>query len=153
MTIYVRGVEKVSLALRRIRETSESHGKDALSTSLHHIARHQRTLLSLGWHPRGTKTGSVPPEPPWRISGDFSRSVKVREPQLRLTWRGILWEGWVGASVVYSRIHELGGWTGRGHRTYLPPRPSLRPAWRLSQPQVRTTFYHEMYRGTRPPRL
>jgi phage gpG-like protein len=30
--------------------------------------------------------------------------------------------------VVYSRIQELGGRTGRNHATYLPPRPYMRPA-------------------------
>jgi hypothetical protein len=153
VSIHARGVERVSLALALIRDESVEAAKRATSHALHQVARQQRTLLSMGWHPYGTKTGSVPPEPPWRITGAFSRSVGVREPELRMTWRGLLWEGWVGAGVVYARIHELGGWTGRKHRTYLPPRPSLRPAWYLAQPDVELTYYHEMYRGTRPPRM
>lgn len=30
--------------------------------------------------------------------------------------------------VPYARIHELGGWTGQGHRTKIPKRPYLRRA-------------------------
>jgi phage gpG-like protein len=39
--------------------------------------------------------------------------------------------GWVctlSSGLVYSRIQELGGWAGRGHRSHLPPRPYLKPA-------------------------
>lgn len=31
----------------------------------------------------------------------------------------------VGVSSVYGRIHQLGGFTGRGLATYIPPRPYL----------------------------
>jgi len=34
----------------------------------------------------------------------------------------------IGTNVVYGRIHELGGKTGRGYGVKIPPRPFLRPA-------------------------
>lgn len=33
-----------------------------------------------------------------------------------------------GYSVPYARIHEYGGWTGRGHRTYITEKSYLRDA-------------------------
>ena len=33
--------------------------------------------------------------------------------------------GVVGSPTVYARIHELSGWAGRGHRTFLRARPVL----------------------------
>jgi hypothetical protein len=151
--VYVQGVEKVSLAFSMMREHSIRGARIALSEMLHRVEHQERNLLSLGWHPPGTKTGSVSPQPPWRISGHLSRSVGVEEPHLGVGWRGVSWKGWVGASAVYARIHELGGWTGRNHATYLPPRPHLRPAWAIVAPQMTPTFYHEMTKATRPPRI
>jgi phage gpG-like protein len=36
--------------------------------------------------------------------------------------------GEVWPSTVYARIHELSGWAGRGHRSFLPKRPYVEPA-------------------------
>ena len=55
---------------------------------------------------------------------------------------GTLWKSWgfrlethddihsviVGSHCVYSRIHDMGGWTGRGHRTKIPKRAYARKA-------------------------
>lgn len=79
-------------------------------------------LLSMRQHPPGTRTPSPPGEPPAKISGDLLRSVKA-DPVVRTgEWR---WRARVGTRIVYGRIQELGGVSGRGHRTYLPPRPYL----------------------------
>ncbi|MBP7570904.1 MAG: hypothetical protein KBA95_12665 [Acidobacteria bacterium] len=40
------------------------------------------------------------------------------------------------AGVIYARIHEFGGRTGRGHGAYMPPRPVLTPAIAKTQEAV-----------------
>ena len=134
----------MSVALLLLRGELISAARDALVRSLEQVARQERTLLSLGWHSPGTPTGSVSPQPPWRVSGHLSRSVMTTRPRLSWGWRGLAWKGSVGADAVYARIHELSGWTGRGHKTYLPPRPHLRPAWEIARPMVRPVFEHYM---------
>lgn len=66
--------------------------------------------------PRGT--------PPARRSGALERSVKAR-PALQTG--PARWEAHTYSGIAYARIHEVGGWTGRGHATYLPPRPYVAP--------------------------
>lgn len=41
-----------------------------------------------------------------------------------------------GSSVPYARIHEYGGYAGRGHKSYIPPRPYLGPARDETQPAL-----------------
>lgn len=142
------GVEKVTAAFAAMIAKVEEQTGPTVKKVLGQVARHERTLLSLGYHPYGTPTGSVPPAPPWRISGDLSRSVWVEPPLRRL----FVWSGRVGPTSPYGRIHELGGWTGRGRSTYLPRRPHLKPAWQIVRPSVRYTFEMTWLRATRPPR-
>lgn len=82
-------------------------------------------LLRMRMHPPGTPTPSPPGEPPAKISGDLLRSVKAA-PVVRA--EPFVWKASVNSRNVYSRIQELGGMSGRGHRTYLPPRPYLKRA-------------------------
>lgn len=131
------GQDQVSARLTEMAARAEEETPRAINDVLRLVATQQRTLLNLGSHPPGTKTGSVPGSPPWRISGHLMDSSRVQ--RARPTGPG-RWEGQTGGTAVYSRIQELGGWTGAGHRTYLPPRPSLRPAWDLVRPTVRETF-------------
>lgn len=82
-------------------------------------------LLRMRWHPRNTPTPSPPGEPPARISSDLLRSLRpfpVERTDL------YTWHASIKSFNDYSRIQELGGMSGRGHRTYLPPRPYLRRA-------------------------
>lgn len=146
--VYVVDVTRVKLAMRLKGVQLVAAAGVAMETTLKRVARQERVLLSLGWHPYGTPTGSVSPSPPWRISGRMSRSVKVFGPTLF----GVIrpkWVGQVGPDVVYGRIHELGGWAGAGHRSYLPPRPSLGPAWRIVRPGVKAIFEHQLKRATK----
>jgi phage gpG-like protein len=81
--------------------------------------------LSLSSHPRGTKTPAPPGAPPALISGTLRRSVR----RTRSYASGLgEWTAHVAPTVVYARIQELGGRAGRDHRSYLPPRPYVRPA-------------------------
>lgn len=141
------GVAEVSAAFALMIARTEAATPKAINDVLRVVTRQQRTLLILGSHPPGTKTGSPPGSPPWRISGHLRDSVTVRRAlRLRLG----RWEGQTGPTAVYGRIQELGGDTGRGHRTHLPPRPSLYPAWRIVHPTVRSTFQAAWHRSTRP---
>lgn len=42
----------------------------------------------------------------------------------------------IGAATSYARIQEKGGYAGRGHRSYIPPRPYLAPAVRDNLPEL-----------------
>lgn len=41
-----------------------------------------------------------------------------------------------GSAVPYARIHEKGGYAGRGHKAYIPPRPYLGPAQTETTPEL-----------------
>jgi hypothetical protein len=142
--VRVVGVERVSQRLQRLGKLSSDAVREGTKKTMEQIARQERTLLSLGWHKIGTKTGSVPPDPPWRITGELSRSVMVEGP-IKFGALG-RWVGRVGAYAVYARIHELGGWAGRDHQTYLPPRPHLKPAVDIVMPKIRFIYEHELRR-------
>lgn len=143
--VHVVGLERISQSLRQFREAASEAAREGTKKTLEQIARQERTLLSLGWHAPGTPTGSVPPSPPWRISGDLSRSVEVIGP---VRYGGVFprWAGKVGAAAVYARIQELGGWAGRNYSSYLPPRPHLEPAVRIVIPRMKFIYDHELRR-------
>lgn len=145
-SLFAASVERISLKIRLLQKSLTAAAGMALRTTLERVARQERVLLSMGWHPAGTRTGSAPGQPPWRVSGHMSRQVKVYGPIFIGGWRP-RWEGKVGPDVVQGRIQELGGWAGAGHRSYLPPRPSLGPAWRIVKPGVRVVFEHDLRRG------
>lgn len=145
--VHVQGVEQVKRRLRALGEKSVEATGEATKQVLERVARQERILLNLGFHPRNTPTGSKPGQPPWRIGGHLSDEVKVHGPYLRGGLFNPRWEGAVGSSAVYARIQELGGWAGRHHRSYLPPRPHLKPAWRIVRPTARAVYVHELRRA------
>lgn len=57
-----------------------------------------------------------------RLRANVSRSVTADKNEVKLSIGTDL------SIVPYARIHELGGWTGAGHRTKIPKRPYLRRA-------------------------
>ncbi len=137
VSAHLDGVPQVLTALLGMVEQARQDTPQQLDKALNSVALQQKTLLSLGWHPPNTPTGSAPGTPPWRISGHLRDSVTVR----RAAPTGPdSWEGQVGPTAIYGRIQELGGVTGAGHRTTLPPRPSLAPAWAIVRPSVRFEF-------------
>lgn len=110
----------------------------ATSYALHLLEREEKVLLTTYPHPKGTPT----PSPPWigpvgLISGHLRRGVRVDGPwQMSMT----MVEGEVGPTAVYARIQELGGYTGRGHRTFLPPRPYHRPTLDASLSEIHQAY-------------
>lgn len=131
------GHDEVSAALLARIAGERAKTPAAVEAVLRQVATQEQLLLSLGSHPPGTPTGSPPGSPPWRISGALAGSVHV-EPVVEET--PDVWSGRVGPTAVYGRIQELGGVAGRGHRTTLPPRPHLKPAWDLVRPTVPDTM-------------
>lgn len=129
---YFTGQHEWYAHFRELREKAEIETPATINEILRKVAIQQRTLLNLGSHPPGTRTGSAPGSPPWRISGHLTDSVTVR--RARSTGPG-RWEGQVGPTAVYGRVQELGG----GPYS-LPARPSLRPAWDLVRPTVSHQF-------------
>jgi len=80
--------------------------------------------LSRSSHPRRTPTPAPPGAPPSVVTGTLRRSIVFTEPVPVGQGR---WVASIGGTVVYARIHEFGGQTGRNHATTLPARPYLRP--------------------------
>ena len=83
------------------------------------------------------------------VSNLSGKVLHVRSGTLRASWfmPGPIVErivgGWrmkMGSDVPYARIHELGGWTGRGHKTKIPKRPYLRPALISQAENIRAQF-------------
>lgn len=48
--------------------------------------------------------------------------------------------GYVGSNVVYARIHELGGTTGRGHKSVITPKRYLTRAVEDNQGKIAERF-------------
>jgi phage gpG-like protein len=103
--------------------------------------------LSLSSHPPRTKTPSAPGEPPSMITGALRGSVNQTQSFGDVGH----WEVHRAPTTVYARIQELGGWTGRGHLTYLPPRPYVRPALNIAQGKIHDAavdVFRDLVEGT-----
>lgn len=114
-------------ALREMADKADNAGAREAAVAMGKVAvQADQELLGLSSHPPRTPTPSAPGTPPSRISGSLRGSV---DDWLHVQHGAGIYEVRVGpVDVVYSRIQELGGRAGRGHMTYLPPRPYMRPA-------------------------
>lgn len=74
-------------------------------------------------------------EPPALRTGYLHDSVYVRTLATESGWQARVYP-----STVYARIQELSGWAGRGHRSFLPARPYVRPATESTAPRVRQVY-------------
>lgn len=142
---HVEGAEEwgaaVDATLGRVRAATDHAVDDGLAV----IQVEAQRNLSLTSHPRGTPTPSAPGEPPSLISGALRRAMKSRRDQ-----RGPdVYSGATGPAIVYGPIQERGGWAGAGHRSYLPPRPYLRPAVTSATPKIRKLFADAWSRAIR----
>ena len=135
--IETSGVEETKAAFARMVEGAAVAAPKTIDLVLTKYARQVRVQLSMGQHARGTKTGSVAPAPPWRITGHLSQSVKTSRARKITAYS---WSGEAGPTAIYSRIQELGGSTGWQHRTRLPARPYAAPAWRIVKSSVTPSF-------------
>jgi hypothetical protein len=88
---------------------------------------------------------SAPGEPPAVLYGNLRNSVGFSKP----VWNGNTLEAEVGiglgvnatadrTAASYAALLEFGGMTGRGHRSYVAPRPYIEPtAVRTEEPITR----------------
>ena len=81
-----------------------------------------------------------------------SRKLFVREGFLRASiMKQILLEnknivGAVGTNSDYGRIHELGGYAGRGHKSLIPARPYLLPALLKNVERIKKFFKESFWK-------
>lgn len=135
--LEVRGLQQIPEALTRKAAALEVATRVATGLAAHIVERHTKDLLRRTVHKRHTPTPSQPGEPPARVSGDLGRSISVAGPTgVAGTFRAS-----VGPTMIYGRIQELGGVTGRGHASHLPARPYLRPALDASREEITTLFF------------
>jgi phage gpG-like protein len=134
--VNVSGTGEVEAALDRIHTRVHAATRRAVQTAMGSVQEQAQVLLSLTSHPPGTATPSPPGSPPSRITGHLAGSLSPTGP---VPADGG-YSGRVGPSAVYARIQELGGVTGAGHRTRLPPRPYLRPSYDRVRDRIRQAF-------------
>lgn len=98
--------------------------KQAAQKMAHAVEAETKTLLGAKRHSAKTKTPSAPGEPPAQITGTLRASITSTDAERRGFGD---YRAQVGPTVVYGRVQELGGNTGR---TTLPARPYLSTALR-----------------------
>ena len=77
------------------------------------VARTNESLLRLGFDVASKARANAPYK-----TGALRNSIRVTDSkpgEIYVTAGGKV----AGKSIPYARIHELGGWTGRGHKTYI----------------------------------
>lgn len=125
------GFDAMLSALQGIGARVVAATPEGLNRAAHHLEAQIKVELSRTSHPPGTPTPSPPGSPPSLITGALRRSIQVEGAQPTGPGR---WTAAVGTGLVYSRIQELGGVTGRGHRTRLPARPYMAPGLATALP-------------------
>ena len=143
--LRVSGADEWGVAADAILERVRAATNGAVDDGLAVIAQGAQRNLALLSHARGTPTPSPPGSPPALISGALRRAIKTRRDR-----RGPdVYSGAVGPAIVYGPIQERGGWAGRNHRSYLPPRPYLRPARDAAISRIRKLFADAWTRAIR----
>lgn len=124
--IRIEGLSELTAALAGTVKEADRATRMATARSAHFLEGEIKKTLSKASHRKGTPTPSAPGEPPALVTGTLRRSITVKGPLRFGTGR---WLAEVGPTVVYGRIQELGGVTGRGGATRLPPRPYVKPPY------------------------
>lgn len=106
-------------ALTRMADLAATEAPRAVASAMAE-ATAQVVRAKLGGGPAPSPPGS----PPARRSGDLQDSVVVLPGVETVGYA----EAIMGPDIVYGRIHELGGDTGRNHATHLDKRPYLTPS-------------------------
>lgn len=92
----------------------------------------KRLALTVYMEKKGLDPRLDPPNPPpgplARRTGRLARTVDIVTPAIDTEGNVTAGLKMGGGGVPYGAIHEKGGWAGRGLRSYIPPRPVLRPA-------------------------
>ena len=133
MGLEVRGVTEMEQQLRAMVDRADTDARWASEAMAVVVTNATKDALARSEHAPGTPTPSAPGTPPSRISGALQSSVGTTG---RMSWPGRA-STRVAPTAVQARIQELGGWTGRGHATHLPPRPYLRPTLERYTDEIR----------------
>lgn len=137
MDIFWEGLTEFQRALDAVVARQLAASREALALSAHEVERQAKAQLSQTSHQKGTQTPAPPGSPPSLVSGKLRQSITVKGPTAAGPGS---WEARIGPTAIYGRIQELGGNTGRGHATYLPPRPYMKPALEASQEFIAEAF-------------
>ncbi len=124
--VQVVGLGALNAALEGLAASLNAATRSATAKASHLVEQEIKTTLGTSSHSRGTPTPSAPGEPPSLVTGTLRRSITVDGPHPLGLGR---WESQIGPTAVYGRIQELGGVTGRGGATVLPPRPYVQPSF------------------------
>lgn len=155
MSVIITGAREAAGALSAMVARQNAATMSGLGKAAHLLERQIKadlsTTSSTGAEKRDTKgrfakrgsTSSPPGTPPFLRSGDLRRSVQVEGPEPRGSGS---WEASVGPTVIYGRIQELGGRTGRHGATVLPARPYVGPALESTKPMMAAVM-REAWRG------
>jgi len=131
--LHLGMTEKMIVGLERIRETavrSFHHGRGETRDVLHVRTGRLMGSISTNWTGSGKQMGDVRGAAKGaNIKGVGNPGGKFPEIQ-----------GVVGTNVIYGKINEYGGITGRGYTSVIPPRPYLRPAIDKNLSQIRKLF-------------
>lgn len=77
-------------------------------------------------------------------TGELRRSINY---QISTGGRGVI----VGPNKEYARIHEYGGYTGVGHKTYIPKRayfwPTIKKIWKHLIQRFHNEFFKPIRKG------
>lgn len=119
--------------MRKLDRAAERGINDGLGM----IERGEKQQLRRRSHPLGTPSPAPPGEPPALVTGHMRASWRARPAHQIGAHR---WRGYGGNTTVQARIQELGGRTGAGHRTLLPPRPYLAPAVMSKRHEIHEGF-------------
>ena len=111
-------IRELTAALGGFQRRSSDGARAAAEAMSEAAEKGIKAALSSGAAP------SAPGTPPARRSGRLQAAVTARPP---FPVGSARWEAHTAPLIVYARIHELGGRTGRGKKTYLPPRPYIAP--------------------------
>lgn len=123
-SVFWEGAKEFQRAMDETIAKQAAAAREALALSAHEVEKQVKQQLTTTSHAKGEPTPSAPGEPPSLVSGKLRQSVTVDGPK---TVGPNSWEAKVGPTMIYGRIQELGGDTGRGGATHLPPRPYVMP--------------------------
>lgn len=135
-SVQVFGVRELLGAFTRMGAQLDAASIAATTAAAHLVEERIKTQLGATSHERGTPTPAAPGSPPSLVTGTLRRSVSVTGPN----HSGEGWVSEVGPTAVYSRVQDMGGVTGRGHRTRLPARPYVRPAYESAVGEIGGIF-------------
>lgn len=119
------GLDEALAALEGAEDRVDAAMGAAVEAGVALVEGEARARLSRYSHQPRTPTPSPAGDPPALITGRLRSSFRVAGPTPEGAGR---WTAVLGPTMPYARVQELGGPTGRGGASVLPPRPYLRPS-------------------------